>query len=173
MKQGKIPNRVFITKGSGSNKYTQHAGSYHQALWDAGISHCNIMTYSSVLPANAEFVSKDDLDDVVFGQELYTIMAVAHGFDNEHISAGIIYAALYADENYEIKKGYVVCELGGYYRSEELEARLYKIIESLYENSFQKEDLYIGEPVVIIESYTVEERYGTALVAICIADFLD
>ena len=31
----------------------KHAGSYHMALYDAGISDFNIMTYSSVIPATA------------------------------------------------------------------------------------------------------------------------
>jgi arginine decarboxylase len=173
--KGKIPNRVFITKGSGSFEFAVHAGSYHMALFDAGISEYNILTYSSVLPANTEFINRDDLDDndLVFGQELYTIMAVAHGMDNEHISAGIIYAALYEDENFDTKHGYLVCELAGNYRAEELEQRLYKIIENLFKDTFDKTGLFLGEPVAILESYTVQARYGTALVAICVADFLN
>lgn len=57
-----IPNTFFITKGSGESDLELHAGSYHMALYDAGISDFNIMTYSSVLPATAKLVTMDDID---------------------------------------------------------------------------------------------------------------
>ena len=37
-----IPNTFFITKGSGESDLEKHAGSYHMALYDAGISDFNI-----------------------------------------------------------------------------------------------------------------------------------
>lgn len=57
-----IPNTFFITKGSGESDLEVHAGSYHMALYDAGISDFNIMVYSSVLPATARLVSIDEID---------------------------------------------------------------------------------------------------------------
>ena len=48
-----IPNTFFTTKGSGESDLEKHAGSYHMALYDAGIADYNIMVYSSVLPATA------------------------------------------------------------------------------------------------------------------------
>ena len=57
-----IPNTFFITKGSGESDLEKHAGSYHMALYDAGISDFNIMTYSSVIPATAHLATMDELD---------------------------------------------------------------------------------------------------------------
>ena len=37
-----IPNTFFITKGSGESDLEKHAGSYHMALYDAGISDFSI-----------------------------------------------------------------------------------------------------------------------------------
>ena len=37
-----IPNTFFITKGSGESDLEKHAGSYHMALYDAGISDFKI-----------------------------------------------------------------------------------------------------------------------------------
>ena len=74
-----IPNTFFITKGSGDSDLEKHAGSYHMALYDAGISDFNIMTYSSVIPATAHLATMDEIDLPPFGTELKTIMAVSHG----------------------------------------------------------------------------------------------
>ena len=69
-----IPNTFFITKGSGESDLEKHAGSYHMALYDAGISDFNIMTYSSVIPATAHLATMDELDLPPFGSEMKTIM---------------------------------------------------------------------------------------------------
>ena len=37
-----IPHTFFVTKGSGESDLELHAGSYHMALHDAGISDFNI-----------------------------------------------------------------------------------------------------------------------------------
>ena len=89
-----IPNTFFITKGSGESDLEKHAGSYHMALYDAGISDFNIMTYSSVIPATAHLATMDELDLPPFGSEMKTIMAVSHGYQDEFVSAGVVYACI-------------------------------------------------------------------------------
>ena len=56
------PNVFFVTKGSGESDLELHAGSYHMALYDAGISDYNIMVYSSILPKTARLVTMDEID---------------------------------------------------------------------------------------------------------------
>ena len=90
-----IPNTFFTTKGSGESDLEKHAGSYHMALYDAGIADYNIMVYSSVLPATARLVSADEVDMPPFGSELKTIMSVSHGIQDEFVSAGVVYAWMY------------------------------------------------------------------------------
>ena len=87
-----IPHTFFVTKGSGESDLELHAGSYHMALHDAGISDFNIMVYSSVLPATAHIASMDEIDLPPFGSELKTILAVSHGQQDEFVSAGVVYA---------------------------------------------------------------------------------
>ena len=147
-----IPNTFFITKGSGESDLEKHAGSYHMALYDAGISDFNIMTYSSVIPATAHLATMDELDLPPFGSEMKTIMAVSHGYQDEFVSAGVVYAWMYKDENFDEKVGGLVCEVSGRYRIEELES--------------------LGELNFITEGITIEKRYGTALAALCFVDFL-
>ena len=96
-----IPNTFFTTKGSGESDLEKHAGSYHMALYDAGIADYNIMVYSSVLPATARLVSPDEVDMPPFGSELKTIMSVSHGIQDEFVSAGVVYAWMYKDENFD------------------------------------------------------------------------
>ena len=167
--KNRIPHQFFITKGSGCSEFAVHPGSYHMALHDAGICQFNIVKYSSVLPANAKLVSVDEIDLPEFGSELCTIMAHTDGFYGEHISAGLIYAWMYEDENFEQKVGGVVCELAGYFDTESLEGRLYSTIKDLHERTFSQ--YYLGEPSVITESLTIDKRYGSALVAMCFVDY--
>lgn len=164
-----IPHTFFITKGSGESDLELHAGSYHMALYDAGISDFNIMTYSSVLPATAKLVTMDDIDLPPFGSELKTIMAVSHGMQDEFVSAGIVYAWMYNDEQFDEKVGGLVCEVSGRYRIEELEARLQRVIVALHEKTYSQ--YYLGELNFVTEGITIEKRYGTALAALCFMDF--
>ena len=47
-----IPNTFFITKGSGESDLEKHAGSYHMALYDAGITDEYVMILKSEIPAS-------------------------------------------------------------------------------------------------------------------------
>ena len=165
----RVPHEFFITKGSGCSDLALHPGSYHMALHDAGICEFNIISYSSVLPATAKLVTTDEVDLPSFGSELATIMACANGNYGEHISAGIIYAWLYKDKDFEEKIGGIVCELAGYFNVEELEGRLYSVIEDMQKKTFGK--YHMGEPQVITESLTIDQRFGTALVAMCFVNY--
>lgn len=142
-----IPNTFFITKGSGESDLEKHAGSYHMALYDAGISDFNIMTYSSVIPATAHLATMDELDLPPFGSEMKTIMAVSHGYQDEFVSAGVVYAWMYKDENFDEKVGGLVCEVSGRYRIEELESRLIRVINDLHQKTYGKYYLInLGNP---------------------------
>ncbi len=164
-----IPHTFFVTKGSGESDLELHAGSYHMALYDAEISDFNIMVYSSVLPATAHLVSMDEIDLPPFGSELKTIMAVSHGQQDEFVSAGIVYAWMYKDEDFNEKVGGLVCEVSGRYRIEELEARLIRVITDLHEKTYSQ--YYLGEMNFVSEGITIQKRYGTALAALCFVDF--
>jgi arginine decarboxylase len=165
-----IPHTFFVTKGSGDSELEMHAGSYHMALFDAGISDFNIMSYSSVIPATAHLTSIDEIDLPPFGSELKTIMAVAHGQQDEFVSAGVVYAWMYEDENFDNKIGGLVCEVSGRYRIEELEGRLIRVINDLHQRTYGK--YFLGELNFITEGITITKRYGTALAALCFVDFI-
>ena len=86
------------------------------------------------------------------------------------MSAGVVYAWMYKDENFDEKVGGLVCEVSGRYRIEELESRLIRVINALHQKKNGK--YYLGELNFITEGITIEKRYGTALAALCFVDFL-
>jgi len=165
------PKTFFITKGSGDDNYEKHAGSYHMALWDAGISDYNIMVYSSVLPKTAEKKSLDEIDLPDFGSELYTITSCCHGRYGEHISAGVVYAWMYDSENMDNKVGGLVCEVSGHYRAEDIEEKLLTVINNLYQRTYRTRGYVLGEPTTVIETHTVNGMYGTSIVSLCFIDY--
>ena len=96
-------------------------------------------------------------------------MAVSHGQQDEFVSAGIVYAWMYEDANFDKKVGGLVCEVNGRYRIEELESRLIRVINDLHAKTYSQ--YYLGELNFISEGITIEKRYGTALAALCFVDF--
>ena len=169
----RIPQNFIIVKGSGESDLARHPGSYHFALKDANDIHkYNIINYSSVLHKSCNQLSIDEVDMPEHGSELMCIMANAEGVQGDTINAGIIYAWLYSDEDFSHKVGGFVCEMTNNGTSEQLEERLYAVINDGFKNTFEHEGLFMGEPNVIIESLRVEKRFGNALVSMCFLNFI-
>lgn len=166
----RIPFHYFITKGSGQSDLTVHAGSYHLALKAAGIEMCNIMTYSSILPAIATEIPKPESNQIVHGSVMETILAVHTVGKHERATAGIIYSWLYDKSTKHKRYGGLVCEICGDYSEAELQERLKLSIEELYYNGYS-DDWLLGPPNFIIESFIPTKKFGTALAAICFVDY--
>ena len=163
----RIPKDYFITTGKGESDITIHAGSYHLALKDAGIERCNIMTYSSIMPAIATEVPKGRL---IHGAVMETIMAVAHSKKGEPATAGIIYGWLY-NKITGMRYGGLVCEHNGNFEMDELKKKLHSSLRELYENGFSEE--YTLEDIqTITETFTPKKKHGTALAAICFTNYV-
>lgn len=174
MENNKIPNEFFISKGIGLSKLEKHAGSFHEALYDAGISDYNIMTYSSVLPATAKLVTLDEIDLPPHGSEMKCIQAVAHGEFGQHIAAGIAYAWMYSDEDLTNKVGGLVTEVNGFFSIETLEDRLYSVLDNLYVSTYKVRGFYLGEITIITQGLDIPNdiRFGTALVSMNFINYL-
>jgi len=158
----RVPKDYFVTQGVGESDITIHAGSYHLALKDAGVEMCNIMTYSSIMPAIAREIPKPLL---THGAVMETIMAVAHGTKNQLATAGIIYGWLY-DKKTGKKYGGLVCEHNGNYDEKEVEKRLRASINELYVNGFS-EQYDLKDITILKQSLKIKKNHGTALAAIC------
>ena len=166
-----IPGDFFITKGSGCDEFEIHAGAMHMAMWDAGVADYNLMTYTSVLPPTSKLVRLDDIDLPSPGSEMKSISAVATGRYGEHISAGLVFAWLYTNDDMETKYMGLVCEVAGYYRLEDLEQKLRDVIENLYVKTYKTKGLILGEPEIFMEGLKITDTYGCAMVNLCFVDF--
>ncbi|MDD5417623.1 MAG: pyruvoyl-dependent arginine decarboxylase [Candidatus Nanoarchaeia archaeon] len=164
----RIPKDFFITKGSGESDITIHAGSYHLALKDAGIEKCNIITYSSILPAVANEIEKPEV--ITHGEVMESIMAVANSNSGERATAGIILGWLY-NKNTGEKYGGLVCEHNGNYTEEEIKEKLKLSINELYTNGYC-ERYELKDIKIIKESFIPKKKYGTAIVSLCFTNHL-
>jgi len=163
----RIPKDYFVTTGHGESDITIHAGSYHLALKAAGIEMCNIMTYSSILPAIATEIERPQ---ITHGEVMESIMAVAHTTKGKLASAGIIYGWLYDKKTGE-KYGGLVCEHNGNYSKKDIERLLRLSLNELYTNGF--DDKYDMKDIrLTVESFMPTKKHGTALVAICFKNYV-
>lgn len=164
----RIPKDYFVASGTGESDITIHAGSYHMALKAAGIEVCNIMTYSSILPAIAREVEKPPV--LAHGSVMETIMAVATSEKGTRCTAGIIYGWLY-DKQTGKKHGGLVCEHNGNYTEGEIKSLLDASIKELYHNGFS-EKYELKDMNLIIDTLVPKKKFGTALVALCFINYV-
>ncbi len=158
----RIPKDYFVTTGRGESDITIHAGSYHLALRNAGIEMCNIITYSSILPACANEVQRPS--ELIHGSVLETIMAVSTSRGGKRATAGIIWGWLHAKSGE--KHGGLVCEYNGALPKERAEKQLRESLHELYANGYS-EDFRLGGTELQIESFVPQKRFGTAIVSLC------
>lgn len=163
----RIPHEFFITKGSGESDITIHAGSFHLALCNAGIGMKNIITYSSVLPAEARQIAMPER--MKQGDVMEVIMATGHCRKGERITAGMAVAWLTNPGSGE-RVGGLVCELSGNYPVEEIQEKLRESMQEIYRHGYVAYSL--GELQLITESFVPHKQFGTALVALCFNSYL-
>lgn len=164
----RVPKDFFLTSGSGESDITVHAGSYHLALKEAKIERCNMMTYSSILPAIANEINIPD--DLVHGSVMETISAVADAKKGERATAGIIFAWLF-NKKTGAKYGGFVCEYHGDKTESDAVAQLRQSIQELYKNGYS-DDYELRDFKVIIKSIVPKKKFGTAIVAICFVNYV-
>lgn len=159
----RIPKDYFVTAGRGESDITVHAGSYHLALRNAGIEMCNIVTYSSILPACAQMVERPT--ELIHGSVLETIMAVATARCGRRATAGIIYGWLYRRRD-RLKHGGLVCEYNGSLTEARAERQLRASLTELYENGYSEE--YLLEDIgLYLDSFVPRKKHGTTVVSLC------
>lgn len=160
------PTEYFICQGAGQSDYTHHAGSYHMALHKAGISQCNIMTYSSILSPQAIEVPYQVLP---VGTELKCIMSVCFGSRGTSLSAGIAYNRLYHEDG--TLWGGLVVERQGHFEENYLLEALNNSWKELYNGCFTH--LYYEDDLsTITQTFIPDKTYGCALVAMCFVKFV-
>jgi arginine decarboxylase len=165
----RIPKNFFLTTGIGESDITIHAGSYHLALKDAGIEKCNIITYSSILPAIATEINKSSASELTHGAVIESIMACADSTCGERATSGLIIGWLH-DKETNKKYGGLVCEYHGNQEEDEAAKTLWVSLNELHANGFS-EKFNLSEIKIVTKSFIPEKRFGTAIVALCFTDY--
>ncbi len=69
-----VPKKIFLTKGKGLSK--ERLTSFELALREAGIASLNLITVSSILPPNCDFISqKEGINSLNSGQVVPVVLA--------------------------------------------------------------------------------------------------
>jgi len=93
-----VPRRVFLTKGVGHHK--DKLRSFELALQKAGISHCNLVNVSSILPPGCKMISrKEGLAALVPGQLVFCVMSRCCSNEPRRLLAASIGCAIPNDKN--------------------------------------------------------------------------
>ncbi len=91
-----MPTKIFFTKGVGRHK--DYLTSFELALRDAGVASCNLVTVSSIYPAGAKRLTKDEgVKLLTPGQITFCVMARNATNEPNRLVASSIGVALPAD----------------------------------------------------------------------------
>ncbi len=112
-----IPRAFFITSGTGIA--SERDVAFDLALQNAGIGECNLVTVSSILPPDAEEVSK--AVSRAPGEITFCVMSRMDGASGELIGAGVGYAWLVTRNNRAFG---IICEHHGHHTAEYLEDKI-------------------------------------------------
>ena len=93
-----VPSRIFFTKGVGRHK--EYLSSFELALRSAGIEICNLVSVSSIFPANCKRITKEEgLKELLPGQITFTVLARNSTNEPNRLIASSIGVALPADNS--------------------------------------------------------------------------
>ena len=93
-----VPSKIFSTKGVGRHK--EYLSSFELALRSAGIEICNLVSVSSIFPANCKRISREEgLKELQPGQITFSVLARNATNEPNRLIASSIGVALPADTN--------------------------------------------------------------------------
>jgi arginine decarboxylase len=165
----RIPNNFFITWGKGESEVTVHAGSFDDALRMAQIQDYNIITYSSILPPEAEEVSVPKV--MHHGAVLESIMAEVSGKKGETLTAGLIIWKVRNKSNGQVIGGFVA-EYHGNEPKEIAEENLRLAMEGMFDRRFGKEEYETYDTRLIVKSFVPKKNFGTILVLLGFTNYI-
>ncbi|MEM2875853.1 MAG: pyruvoyl-dependent arginine decarboxylase [Candidatus Bathyarchaeia archaeon] len=146
-----IPKAFFVTSGKAVSPISQ-LNAFDLALKNAGISQCNIVPVSSILPRNCVEVERRDIP---IGSITYAVLSRMDGEEGTVIGTGIAWA-------WEKNRRYgLVAESHGYTEQKALE----EILEWKIREMAKIREIEIGEIKYRFESTVVPmDHYGCVLV---------
>ncbi len=164
--RNRVPRDYFVTSGVGESELTVHAGSFHFALLEAGIMSVNIMTYSSILPANAREVPRESVE-IRHGEVMETILAEQSAQYGQTATAGLAWGWL--NDSDGGRRGGLVCEYSGSMPTDEADRHLREMMNELHAGSFA--ECILKDVRVLVRTVVPMKMYGTALVGLCFVNY--
>ena len=167
---GRIPCDFYRTKGVGFSDHDHHTGSYHQALYNAGIADFNIIGYSSMLARESREIQRPMENHR--GQVMEVIMSSVTVGKGELGICGIKWAKI-MDRETGLPAGGIVVErsLTGTTDDALMAEELGRALVEVYQNGFmEKYDITTSD--IIIEKVYSDKKYGTALCCLCFTSFI-
>jgi len=144
--------KIYVVSGVGLSR-TSRLNAFDNALLEAGISQCNLVPVSSILPKNAKQINPIEIEA---GTITFTVLARADGEAGETITAGLGWAQCI--DNYGI-----VVEERSSKSKEEAEKKIKLKIKEMTKNrrmQVKKQD----QKTVSIK--VPEGQYGSAIAAL-------
>jgi arginine decarboxylase len=180
----RIPQDYVVAMGAGqSNKGPGidpwETCAYDLALLKAGIENCNVVKYTSVLPPEARMITMEEAQKrglFRHGMVLECIMAQVNGDEGQHICAGVGTMQVYWKENFEgeeVHIGGFAAEYEGYGSPQKAKRCLLESLNGIFERRYHgKEGHYRMDDFELhIKDLIVDDKFGTALVALCFLTF--
>ncbi|MBN1762195.1 MAG: pyruvoyl-dependent arginine decarboxylase [Methanomicrobia archaeon] len=157
-----VPTAFFVTSGVGMDK--EQANAFDLALRDAGISECNLVEVSSILPANAEVTERRNVT-ITPGSITFCVLSRADGKSGEVIGAGVGYGWLGAKtEGGRAQREFgIICEHHGHHAREYLAEKVQEKLQTMA----TIRDMNILEEALLVESVEVEKgKFGSVVVVL-------
>lgn len=154
--------KFFVVSGVGLSK-TSKLNAFDNALMDAGISQCNLVKVSSILPKKAEQIESISIEP---GTITFAVLARKDGKSKETISAGLGWVFCTNSKN---KDTYgIVIEEDGLKTENEIKKKIKLKIKEMTKNrkmKIKKQNMKIADIKRIPEGH-----YGSAIVALVYTD---
>jgi pyruvoyl-dependent arginine decarboxylase len=148
-----MPKEFFVTKGKAFSP-TSELNAFDQALKNAGIAHCNLVSVSSILPKGC--IQRDKVN-IPPGSITYAVIARMDGIEGQNIGVAISWS-------WERNGHYgIVAETHGYMD----EAALLEIAEWKILEMARIRDIKVGEIHHVCETSRVPmDNYGCVIAAL-------
>ncbi|MGB2727618.1 MAG: pyruvoyl-dependent arginine decarboxylase [Halobacteriota archaeon] len=160
-KERLIPGAFFVTSGVGMD--FEQAIAFDLALSNAGISECNLVEVSSILPADAVEIERSEVM-LTAGEITFCVLSRADGKSGEVIGAGIGYGRI----GIENEHGFgIICEHHGHYSREYLVAKISEKLYTMAETRIRGKKIEIEGKKLEVKSEEVEVgKFGSVVVAL-------
>jgi arginine decarboxylase len=173
----RVPRDYFTTIGwgdtdEGGGADPWETGSYDLALEKAKIHNFNIVTYTSVIPAEAREITYEEARRTFHhGAVLETIMAAMNGSKGDRISAGVGWAKVRHRKDNRVLGGYAA-EYKGHAHRNEVESILRDDLAGIFGRRFGADEYEMIDYKFIIQVHEVKKNFGSVLAAICFCSYI-